>query len=453
MSRKKQPIVNAHQPLSQLSTDSQRTSVLLPKRIGITLFFLMFNLIYGPRVFGSNLFDIISLTAIFVTIIYLLHSGFKIKYIKGSEIFFFLLALLTVYSFIVSVANFPREFQYPIKYLRVAINFLAVYILCLCYDTYYRKLAVYKALEHVFWAVALHSFIMLAAYFSIDFHNVLIIVSGFDGAKSIPNRTTGLTISYNTLSIVQGFGLLVAIVMQQEFQSLWRRSRWKNSLTLPATFAIFASLFLAGRTAAYIMLIFCVLAALFFLRQLLSRRLLGLFSLLVIFAILWNSFIDAEVIDRFTTVTLALWSDPLNSILETQDLSGAKYTTKTLDYLATMYFLPENDLTMLFGSSLSGRGEIYIPSDVGFVLNIFAIGILGSALQAAIYIYFLLIAIEWLRYDSRIAYLALVLTVAIILVHLKEQTLLTRHAATLSAFLLFFYYITRHRVRHRAAEV
>jgi hypothetical protein len=294
--------------------------------------------------------------------------------------------------------------------------------------------------------VALHAFIMVLQFVSGDFAQAVYALSGYTRAKSY--RVTGLTISYNALNLVQGFGLLLAIVLQQRFKTGWRRAAFA-----PATAFILGSMMVAGRTAAAVMLTFCLIALVIGMRRFLFR-LSTLVFLLALGAVAAGviMLIPADDIERFRVFTLWPIIEPIEMYLRFGSVVGT-YGMSTLDTLMKeMWFFPQEGTALLFGSSHSGRGDAYIPSDIGWVLFIHGIGVIGTLGVALLYVHMLVLAARWTRFDRWIGYAMAAFTLAVMILHLKEQSLLTRHAYTISALLISWYYILRADPQLRSAR-
>lgn len=407
------------------------------RRSSTVLFILTFLLIYGPRLYGSFLLDVISLASIGLVAYSLLRSRFRVERVRGGFLPIAVFYCLFSYSLLVAAISRDHELFYPLKFARTTVNYLAVYILCSWYRRKYGPTFIYFILEHVFWAIAVHAAIMVLQYVNSDIARVLYSLSGFQRSK--PYRVTGLTITYNTLSIVQGFGLLLAITLQHRF-----RKGWKRRLFLLASTLILISLFLAGRTAAYVMFFFAAVALLVgWRRHLMNRRAILTAAGVCVLVLGLSRLVDDPVGDRFATLTLPLLLDPIQSYLESGTTAGTYGGETARKVFREMYFLPEDGMVLLFGSSISGRGDVYVASDAGYVQLVFGIGIVGTALVVAFYVYLLAVGIRWRKYDPWIAFLSVSLTSAVLVVNLKEQVLLTRHAFTLSALLLCSWYFIR----------
>jgi hypothetical protein len=397
------------------------------------LFALLFLLIFGPRLFGSDLLDIISIVSFGLAALFVVNKKVRSNSARlgGFPILLFYLAL--IYSIIIVITSTHPEFYHPLRFLRIVINYLAAYALCGLYFHHFEKNFIDHLMEHIFWAIALHGLILIIQYINPDFRQFLYNVSGNPNEKV--TRVTGLTISYGILSVVQGFGIVVAIFLRRDS---W--AHWKKLFFIPAFTIIVISLLLSGRSGLYLMTVVTVIAILIHFRQTIQNPKFFLLLAGVIFLlILTPRLIPNGVVYRFRTRTQPHILEPITSYQERGTfISGSVETV-----LTKMYFLPEDFRTLVFGSSISGRDSIYIPSDVGYVLQIYGLGIIGTMIIIMFYIYSFFVAWRWWPNNRAIAYLLFSLTCALLILNAKEQALLTRHAFTLSSLLITSWYFYR----------
>lgn len=132
--------------------------------------------------------------------------------------------------------------------------------------------------------------------------------------------------------------------------------------------------------------------------------------------------------------------------------SGQSRTTESLQ---GMYFLPDDAQTLLFGSSNLGRGDMrYIPSDVGYIKLIFAVGLIGVALNVIPYVIGLALAARWYRSSptTHLAVATILCLVSGLLLNGKELALLTRNQWSIQSLLIgvsILYLTTRSRAVDR----
>ena len=128
--------------------------------------------------------------------------------------------------------------------------------------------------------------------------------------------------------------------------------------------------------------------------------------------------------------------------------SGSLLENHTIQLLlSTHYFLPDDTFTLLFGCGSSGRDSVntgfYLSSDVGYVRNIFAYGIVGSFLLYAIYLTILINSLMNLK-NSYILKYTFIATVMLFVFQLKEVGMPSIYLSFL-IFIPYFSYIYRQR--------
>ena len=394
---------------------------------------ILFLQIYGPRLFGSSILDFVVLASVLSIVLSITVSSGISEWLGNSYRFLILLYIIITYSLAVTLFNNHQEFFYPLKFFRSLINFIGVCGLYKLYESKYHEKTPYIILEHIFISVTIHGALMLLQYISYDFARILYTITGDTRMKM--TRVSGLTISYNTLNLVQGFGFLIGIAYPGRLLL-----RYKQIFFIISMLIILFSMVLAGRTAMYTILSLSSIALIFKLRSVKITSLLQfattIFVISIIILSFKNVFISDEVAYRFETYTWRPIYEPIESFIKYGDFSHTHGGATAEEIGENMYFLPDDFTTFFWGSSLSGRGKIYIPSDVGYVLFIFGIGLNGTILVLLLYTYMAFESLKWLRFDIWFTYLALAFTVGVIVIHFKEQSLLTRHAFTISSILL-----------------
>ena len=429
--------------MSSTILPSRLTGAYLLKR-ELQLIALTFLMIYGPKVgsWQSAFGDVISWISLFL-VLYGYFGQSVHLYIKRKPIVpLGLLVILLHYSALVCLcsgvlANGDFELFYPLKFTRSLLNFGGAFALCGIYYKRYGSLFTTKILQHIFFAASLHALIMILEYINDDFRRVVFSLTGLVYQKTDVLRVPGLTISFGTLSITQGFAFMAFPLIAKSMRGIRQ-----NLLFVVSVLLIAASLFLAGRSGFYMTLplTLFVLGVKNITARPLSRS-TTVFRILLLVVVVYGisrfaaSQISEEVWSRFEKGTLYHLLEPYHGYRRTKVIS-----IKGIEHLKTMYFLPDDFINVVFGSSISGRGDVYVQSDVGYVLSIFGIGILGTLLMIAFYIYVFILAFRIKDYDKDVALLLFLFTVVVTILNLKEQTLLTRHAFTITVLLFSSWY-------------
>jgi hypothetical protein len=123
--------------------------------------------------------------------------------------------------------------------------------------------------------------------------------------------------------------------------------------------------------------------------------------------------------------------DPISIILGGESIYG----NRLYDAWRSFFVFPDDVGGLLFGYGISGRGSIYVPSDVGYVLLIWGIGLVGSLMTIWLHLRVLRESFRTGgRLGSFVSNTTFVLVGMIFVVSMKEQELLVRHVVTALAF-------------------
>jgi hypothetical protein len=380
---------------------------------------LTFLLLYGPKLFGT--IDLISITAALLVARALLAGRFRLPvrllYPLG------ILCLLLLYSLGVALLSSYHDFYYPLRSARALLNVLGVFCLTQAYRERYKERYIRCLLGHVFVCTAIHGAIMLLQYLD---RNVNERIAAMCGYEADGLRVSGLTVSFGVLSLTQGVGLILSPLVARNLPSL----KWLTVVLLSMINGL--SLLLAGRAGFYMTVpIWLTVAGVSSTSLVPTRRTIGLIALAVPVFALIAVFLLQPVLGSYSRDTLVHLFEPVRSVEESGEMR-----VRTLDAVAEMYFLPDDPLVLLFGSSISGRGGVYVPSDVGFVLTIFGIGLVGTAISSLFYIDAFVLLMRLRRLDIGLWTAAMLFTLSVVILNFKEHALLTRHALTITAFFL-----------------
>lgn len=394
-------------------------SVRLALRPNIVLVGLTFLLIYGPKIGSVDVVAVASAGILFVAFV----SG-VIRQSKVAGIALGLLCGIFAYSVLVHLMLASAELHYVARGARTLLNFGGAYALVCLHYRRYGRLAPIMVMQHVFVAIAAHAVVMILQIVNADFRMTIYQWTGFPDRQGV--RVPGLTISYGITNVTQGFGLLVAPFLASRLRGVF-------SLMFVGVFAalILGSLFLAGRTAFYMMVPMAATAWMVRYRaSLLRLRSVALISLTFALVAGIYRFSGDDARTAFDTYTIRHLLEPFEARRETGTFSVATVST-----VREMYFLPDDAKTLVFGSGISGRGDTYVPSDVGFVLSIFGIGMIGTSLIIVFYILMVSTALHMRRALPEFAWLSVLFTIALTVLNFKEQAYLTRHGFTVSVIL------------------
>lgn len=395
------------------------------------LYLAMFLLTFGPRLYGIVFLDMITLTS-FAVLVFVASTTTWARMARNLPRFttwaMVLSALWAASGFLLNGLTEPFHLY---RSLRALLNFSAMFALCWYVHWTDQTRAQHRLLDAMFWSVATHSALMCLQYFYPPSQSYLYELSGMFHQKA--TRVTGLTTSYNTLAIVNGFGFILGVLLLAE-----RSYGAKKTIVAYVGLAvILISLMLAGRTAAYltgVVVVFCLAKVAGSARTLAHAFAFAVF-LTVVVATLWTvSSIDT--IDRFENTTLRMLSEPIRAVWHGDTLEGT-HTARTLDTIRDdMYFLPNDMLTLLVGTGGDGRTGTYVASDSGYVLHIFGTGVVGMSLMVAVYLNAMFSAMRRGTRGTSAGFLLFWFALGCLILNGKEQVLLTRHGLTMLSLLL-----------------
>jgi hypothetical protein len=164
----------------------------------------------------------------------------------------------------------------------------------------------------------------------------------------------------------------------------------------------------------------------------LGQIFLGVVITIACLIILWFIVIPLETREVFVEVVFPWVFEFLY-----QAASGEGLGTASTTAIKEMYFLPENTVHLFFGTSNAGRGLrlAYIPSDVGYIRAIFAVGIIGLILMYVPYMYMLIQGLKNFR-KSPLAAPLIYYCFAFFIANFKEMHFVPRGGCAI-IFLLF----------------
>jgi len=395
-----------------------------------------FLLLFGPKL---GWLDVLSFTAVVIVV----HAAFvgvpsPPRSLIAAVLF---LSGIAAYSGAVYVLHPGAELAVTVRIFRAILNLIAAYSLVCLFRRQYGTAFAGKILEHLFLAVALHGVIMIAEVASPGFRS---FVYGYTGFTKVTGwRVPGLTISFGNTAITHGFALMAAPVLGSRVRGVGT-----SILFAVSTLVVFASLFLAGRLGFYMMSGFTLVSLLFVGHRLIRRpaAIAGIGLAAVLGALLLTSLTPVTAA-TFRTYTLGHLLEPWKAY----ELTG-RFDARSLRHVSTMYFVPEDDRVFLFGEGITGRGDVYVRSDVGFVLSLYGIGLVGTCMVT--FFYFHVMRSAWLsrRYDPALALLAGAFAIAVVVLNCKENAFLTRHGFTVTSMMLATYYLLRAEQSSRVVE-
>ena len=396
----------------------------------LLLFAALFLFIFGWRV-GS-----VDLTVAVATLLATYVFGVQRQVVERRTMGLLLLCLLVVVdaATISALAGGVDAFAAARSMRAVVIVFGGAALAML----YWRSFGPYlleAATRHVFAAVVLHGVIMLGMYASPTLRSFVLAMCGTLQYLNNPEsvvlglRIPGLTYGLGTTSVLQMFALLlVPAVWESTVNPLHRLALLLGSVI------VLASAALAGRTGIVLGLFLFPVVAAFSMRGATPRTVASgvaaFFAATFTVALAFFAFMGS---DLQQTQQLKFTASHLNEIWSLLNAGESG----TASALGRMVFFPDDPFVLLFGASNSGRGTgMYIPSDIGFVLGIFSVGLLGTILSVLPYLYGCLVAGRAIPALGTIGAAVAAILIMGILAHFKQVALYTRQLWSVEVFLL-----------------
>lgn len=387
---------------------------------------VVFLSIFGPRLYGSVYLDTLTISLLLM----ILYSNKTInehlrKYHEIKSVITILLVIICVSFISYSVNNFVDLFWFG-RHVRAIINIIAVYgytILLL------KKYGTKKINDIIVICIFIHSLIMIVQYLNPSFRSIIYELSGY--AKEKNTRVTGLTVSYNTLNVVNSAAIYLILLTTHRTKNFYT-TILRYVTIVPIVFAMF----LAGRTSIYVMFILSILCVTFTLNKASTVKAMILISAFtIIFIVALNDISNDEQKQRFKHFTFYNIYEPIEAIISGGSVLDS-YGGRNLDGISrNMYHLPDTINELVIGNSYSGRDDYYTFSDVGYVRLLYGNGIFSVI--CVIFLYLVLIKNTYSKsYKSNSNFIVLVFfIISCLILNLKENVLLTRHALTILSML------------------
>jgi hypothetical protein len=395
----------------------------------MSLFLISFLYLLGP-VFNAihPIFDVIFLVSGLLTVYYVLVvRRFPPGYMK------WFLILFVVYGYmLISISFYPRVsisdyIQVGLRPIRIYITVLGGWILAYLY--YIRGHTFRLVITHMYFAIGLHSIIMIAQFQYPAFKDFVysyttnIAVSGIDNYYyEYHYRMGGLAGGFGsaTLSVSQSVGLLLAPFVLRE-----NTGNHKLVIYLFAVL-IAASVLLSGRSGVLSSLLFFPLSMYIIgNRNFVGASIRVIFSILVLGAgiILLINFISVLPAQSELYASISRSIDTFISFQDTGNFSD-----NTVNTLFTHILFPSDMVVLLLGDGehlVNTQFERTLQSDIGYIRNIWSFGFIVSVLLWGPTLYFLYVAIKKF-YNHTSAKVLFIVTLVILFFHAKEAFLYSR---------------------------
>ena len=397
--------------------------------LSICLFFMIF----APRI--GQWIDINGILCLLLVLRATLTGAIEPASLRRSrQLIFGILLCLLAYWFLIKTIYNGQDLYFLFRFLRIMVQFLGVYALIrLYYRKYYDGMAD-KFLLHLYYVIGAHAVVMLIMYTVPPFREFIYSVTQVDVTILQGNwgktgmRTGGLLTALDTLSAVQAFGIIIyplVLPLLRGFKLLIG-----NILLLIICFSVLVS----GRTG-FIIIIFLSPLLLYYVKgelfKILPKVALGIFLFLLLVVIVTPS---AELKERID------WQiNRLTSMFHAEEREVGAMGSLIENWL---YEWPKDPAVLLFGNSFSARTpQSFVPTDPGYMLDIYGVGVVGLSLILSFYILCLLQAKRCFSFHKKIALASLLYTLLVLLVNAKVRFAMAREGFTISValFLITIY--------------
>jgi len=331
------------------------------------------------------------------------------------------------------------DLQVLLRSIRALINYFGAAALVCLYHFEFRERANQALVVDVYNSIVAHALLICAMFI---YEPLRLAVYSFAHTLDYVNRNApvllglripGLTYGLASTSVVQAMALALLPPVAMQFLS----GRLASTLAWLGAIPLVASLLLTGRTGM-VMAVFILPISLFVTLVWRSRELkisprnwiLGFISCVALIVIAITA-IQIRVGEANTYV--------IAHAAEAVDFFAEGGRTTTTERLASSYALPDDIVTIMFGTSNLGRGELaYITSDAGYIKLLFAIGLIGLLLVLLPYFKSLLLCLYCFRvsYLMPLATSAALCLLATIVLNFKELSLLTRNQWSITSILV-----------------
>ena len=392
----------------------------------------------------SSIIDFIFFTSIFLSLYFFI----KIKLFPPPFLKIFLI-LVPIFFYIVVSAVFYSEAQLfdfirlSLKPVRIITTLLGGFALVALFLRLGRSLS--SLYLFIFMAIVLHALIMILQLYSPDFKDLIYSFTTSDSimiesySYEYNFRMGGLAGSFgsSTLSVAQAFGIILLPFIKKG------RGFWQRSFLNLCAVIIFFSVIICGRSGLLFILLFYPLSSILVSGGFkisnsgklvfLSLGLLGLIAAMVTVIGNLDETSDLFYALRRTFETLIALD------------SGGKIQDGTFNTILTFMVLPNSPEGFILGSSeflINTHFDRTLNSDIGYIRNLWGMGIFVALAYWMPYFYFLFKAyLNQQHLDS--AKILLVIVLMSILLHVKEDIFYSRILLSYFSIILAMFYFEK----------
>ena len=217
---------------------------------------------------------------------------------------------------------------------------------------------------------------------------------------------------------------MIPAVVQQYSSKI---KRFLIILTLPL---LFVSMLISGRSGLFIGLLMVPVALWYFSRNFSIKKVcMSSVGVILLGLVVFSCCAVNLLPEKLTNYTFNTNKEVFDALV---------FQGFTVNHLVdNMFFLPDTVYDSIFGCGNLGRTDYdYIESDVGYVRSIYAVGILGTVLTILPYLWGIYIYWKKRNQNETLAFAAIAIFLASLILNFKELALLTRNQWTIQALLL-----------------
>lgn len=345
------------------------------------------------------------------------------------------LGVLSIYSLLIVLVNGLLDTQIALRSLRALINFLGALSLTGIYFARSRDGFFGLIVRDIYLALVAHAGLMLAMFFSGTCRRMIYQLTSAADYVNLSSpfldgfRITGLTYGLSQTSVLQLIGLLLLPLVLESCPRPWFRL-----FLLAGAPLLFLSILISGRSGLMLGLLFLPVVAvgqIFAARNSAPTRIIArLAGTVCLVTLLLASLyaVSGLLPQKFVAYSLP----QAGEVFAALQLDGP-----TIANISEMFVMPGSWTAMFFGSSNLGRGSLEnIPSDIGWIKTMFAIGLTGTLLTLAPYLFALRAAWQARLNAPFTSIVVTLIFLSALILNCKELALLTRNQWSVHALLL-----------------
>ncbi len=408
----------------------------------ILLFILTFIIVIPMQI---NIFNFnIKLTLMFILSLSIFSIILILMKKKINKIVVLIFSILVLYTLIFSIISINGFFldTYILKRLFFAcLMFLSIYMLVYLYKVIYKKDFYDEVIRTIIIIGFIHSIVIILTIISIDFRDYLYIYINISelAQKQFEHNIRSNGLFFSGFAILSFFQAIIFIIALVQFSNI-KNFKSKYILSIIVLPILFLGIVLTGRTGLIILLfgiVFLLIYNCMFTRivnVLSTIKIVFFISILFLFLIL---LLDLEKFKHNIDWAFELFINFFNN----KNISSAS----TEHLFNEMFFLPQNELDILFGIGNFGRNEMlpYINSDSGYILFIHGYGIIGT-----IFSFFFFLIIFFIVYKSlcpsKLKFFSYFIIISMFIGNIKDFYFLSYNGYTQIFFLIIISAVIYH---------